>query len=189
MAIDNKLKCNPIFFDKKFTIEIGPNLVLKPIFDEEIEIESKFYLLNSKNEEIKKFIPFAYVDNEEQAFERMSNYITDTILLKTSILYCIRITDGQIPMLPIGYINLESPLSPHGLNEWSINFWLSKHFQGKNIMVTSVYKCLNFLKELEISTIKAIVDIDNNKSISLLNKLDFEVEHNISDKILFTKNL
>jgi RimJ/RimL family protein N-acetyltransferase len=56
-------------------------------------------------------------------------------------------------------------------------------------MVTSVYKCLNFLKELEISKIKAIVDDDNYKSIKLLTKLDFEKEHNVSDKILFTKNL
>lgn len=189
MAIDNKLKCNPIFFEKKFTIEIGPNIVLKPIFEELIEIEAQFYLLNSKNDEVKKYIPFAYVDNEEEAVEKMLNYVRDTILLKTSILYCIRITDGQIPMMPIGYINLESPLSPNGLNEWSINFWLSKHYQGKNIMATSVYKCLNFLKELEISKIKAIVDIDNNKSIHLLNRLNFEVEHISSDKMLFTKDI
>ncbi|ENA1795690.1 hypothetical protein ABF176_002537 [Flavobacterium psychrophilum] len=116
MAIDALLKCNPEIFEKKFTIKVGPNLTLKPIFEESMEMESKFYLLNSKSEEVKKYIPFAYVEDAESALNKVNQFVMDTILLKTSILYCIRITDGKIPMMPIGYINLESPLSPNGLN-------------------------------------------------------------------------
>ncbi|WP_291123024.1 GNAT family N-acetyltransferase, partial [Flavobacterium sp. UBA6046] len=182
MAIDPKLKCNPEIFEKKFSIEVGPNIILKPIFEELVKMESKFYLLNSKNEKVKKYIPFAYVEDEDSALNKINQFIMDTIAFKTSILYCIRITDGQIPMMPIGYINLESPLSPNGLNNWSLNFWLSEHYQNKNIMVASVFNCLNFLKEMGVTTIKAIVDDDNFRSIKLLTKLDFEKEHNVSDK-------
>ncbi|ENA1795691.1 hypothetical protein ABF176_002538 [Flavobacterium psychrophilum] len=56
-------------------------------------------------------------------------------------------------------------------------------------MVASVFNCLNFLKEMDVLTIKAIVDDGNYNSIKLLNKLGFEKEVEASNKILFTKNL
>jgi hypothetical protein len=61
-------------------------------------------------------------------------------------------------MISIGYVCLELPLSPNGLNEWSINFWLSISMQGKNIMMASIYESLKFLKEFDINLVKAIVN-------------------------------
>lgn len=187
--MDNKLKCNHEIFDKKHTIEVGPNIVLKPIFEESLEAEAEFYLRNSNNELIKKYLPFAYVENIQQSKSKLLYFIKETILLKTSLLYCIRITDGQIPMVPIGYVSLESPLSPNGLNEWSINFWLNESMKGKNIMVASVHKSLEFLRDFNVTKVKAIVDKENVKSRNLLNKLNFEIEHIVSDKIIYNINL
>lgn len=187
--MNNRIKCDPKIFDKKYTLQVGPNLVLKPIFEEMIDAEAEFYLRNSKNELVKKYIPFAYVENIEQSKDKLLEYIKDTIMLQTSLLYCIRITDGQIPMIPIGYVSMESPLSPNGLEEWSINFWLSETMTGKNIMVASVNTCLGFLKDFSVSKVKAIVDKENIKSRNLLNKLNFKIEHVVSDKIIYNLNL
>lgn len=187
--MDNKLKCNPKIFEKKYTIDVSSNIVLKPIFEEMIDGEAMFYLRNSNNELIKKYLPFAYVENIEQSKSKLLEFVRDTIILKTSLVYCIRITNGQIPMVPIGYVSFESPLSPNGLNEWSINFWLSESMRGQNIMLASVNKCLEFLKDFSVSKVKAIVDKDNLKSRSLLKKLNFNIDKVFSDKIIYTLNL
>lgn len=186
MSLNVKLKCNPIIFEKKIIINVDEQFVLKPIFENSIELESKFYLKNCSGEKIKKYLPNAYVENEEQAKEKLLEFISNTILFKTSILFCIRTVKEQFP---IGYINLESPLSFNGLGEWSIDFWLAEQMEGRNIMITSIYYCLNSLKEYDISIVKAVVDEDNLKSRSLLEKLDFEIEHIVSEKIIYTKKL
>lgn len=172
MAYDPKLKANSDIFEKIRFIDVQDVFVLSPIKPEILDVEAKLYLVNSKNEGVKNYIPTVYADNENEAKEKLLGFI-DKMLFKASILYCIRLKSEGFP---IGYIHLSSPLTQSGLDTWMVDFWLAESFQKKGIMAASLSHLLMYLESMEVVEVCAVVDPENHSSIGVLEKIGFQFE-------------
>jgi len=138
-----------------------------------IDNEAMFYMVNSSGENVKKHLPLVYADNPEDAKKKLLDFI-DRTLFKQSILYGIR--DKNQPF-PIGYIHIVSPLSPTGLNEWSVDFWMGEIAQGNGHMTDALNSMLEYMRAMQISTVKALVEIENKAAKRVLEKTGFVTQN------------
>lgn len=173
MAYDNKLKVDTEVFEKIRFIPVGDSLILKPIIPEFFEEEAMCYLINSNNVGVKKNIPEAYVENLEQAKKKLLDF-SQRMIFRGSLFYCIRLIEQPFP---IGYIHMNSPLTPTGLDSWTVDFWLGEEVQGNGIMTSSLVYLIDYLQSYGVPEIKALVYPDNVKSIKVLEKANFEFVH------------
>jgi RimJ/RimL family protein N-acetyltransferase len=169
MPYSQQIKANTEIFEKIKFVSVDERYILKPIIPELIDNEAMLYMINSKSEGVKKYLPTVYADNPADAKKKLLEFIQSS-LLRNSILYCIR--DKNQPF-PIGYINIVSALSPTGLNDWSVDFWMGEIAQGKGHMSASLDKLLDYMATMEITTVKALVDKDNIRSIRVLDRVGF----------------
>ena len=175
MHTKEEIKANPAIFENIKIINVADMLTLSPINPKVMvdvtmmNLESRFYLLNSSSSELRNAIPGAYVKNIEEATLQIQKYI-DKMVFYDSLLYTIRLKSNQIP---IGYIILNSPLCRNNLHEWSLDFWISKEYEGKRIMASSLLEVLGHMQDMEIGNVYAMVDDINHRSKSLLEKLGF----------------
>lgn len=151
-------------------IDMGGSII-RGVFENMLETESEIYYLNSKDELVKKFLPEAYVESNDQALNKMYSY-QERRMFKVGILMCIATKDKQIPF---GYILCNSPLAGYPgttkrIDDWTIDFWLSEKARGKGVMTASVYNILSYLKKMEVPRVYAYVDKSNERSIKLLQK-------------------
>jgi RimJ/RimL family protein N-acetyltransferase len=171
MAYNPQIKADSEIFEKIRFISVDERYILKPIMPEIIENEAMFYKINSGDERMKKYLPAYYADDSETSEKHLHDLIQRS-LFRQSILYCIR--DKNQPF-PIGYLNIISPLSPTGLNDWSVDFWMGKIAEGKGHMSASLNKLLDYMATMKIETVKALVDKDNIRSINVLEKVGFQM--------------
>ena len=164
-----EIKANTNIFERLKIIDVADMLTLSPINPGRLETEANFYLINSSNLALKNILPGAYVKDIKEAKKNVMEFI-DRMIAYDSILYCIRLKESNVP---IGYILLNSPLSQNGLNEWSIDFWLNENYRGKKIMASSLMQLLGHMQQMEIKIAYAMVDKDNFKSKSLIEKFGF----------------
>jgi RimJ/RimL family protein N-acetyltransferase len=171
-------------FDKIPTIKIG-QIILRSIYPDQIEIEAKYYHLISCDSLVKKYLPGAYTENEEQALIKINEYIHRT-LSGASVLFCIARTDDK---KPIGYILCNSPiLNFHNSNErvgnWTIDFWLHQGIRGKGIMSVCIMNILDHMQKMQIPKVFAYTDKENIESIRVLQKCNMKiVDETIDDKM------
>ncbi len=170
MAYDKRIKADSEIFEKIRFISVGDEIILKPIIPQLIEEEGILYLFNTNNAGVKKYLPSVYVENKEQAMKKLLEF-DRRMLLKQSLFYSIRFK--QRP-LPIGYIHLNTPLTPTGLESWTVDYWMADAMQGRGIMASSLSQILAYLQEYSVAEVKALVNTDNTKSISTLERVGFK---------------
>ena len=170
MAYDKRIKADSGIFEEIRFIPVGDELILKPIIPQLIQQEAMLYLFNTNNEGVEKYLPSVHANNEEEAVKKLSEF-ENKMLLKQGLLYCIRFKQKQFP---VGYINLNSPLCPTGLDSWTVDFWMAESMQGKGMMTPSLYCLLAHLQERGVPEVKALVSSDNVRSINTLERVGFE---------------
>jgi len=173
MAYNAELKADDIIFEKMMFIKVRDSHVLKPIMADKFDAEVKMFFKNSNTEGVKKYLNSIYVSSEEEAREKLNNFMLKTIY-KASLFYCIRPVELQAP---IGYIHMNSPITESGLNSWSVDFWISDMFAGQNIMTLSLAYMLEYLQNNLVPEVVALVDEDNLASIRVLQKIGFKLDH------------
>ena len=173
MAYDNQLKADTEIFEKIRFIPVGDEIILKPIMSELLDEEAMFYLVNTKTEGVKKYLPSVYAENQEQAKQKLLDFM-QRMLLRGSLFYCIR--DARAPF-PLGYIHINSPLTPTGLDSWTVDFWLGNNSQGNGLMAASLWHLLSYLQKYQVQEVKALVHADNIKSVNVLKKVGFAFLH------------
>lgn len=169
MEYDEKLKIDLKIFSDPVIIDAGDSLILTPIYHTHLDEEAALYLINCKNDELKKFLPLVYPDNVEAAKNILIDFLGRTVY-KLSLLYCIRLKENKFP---VGYINFNTPIAETGLKDWSVDFWLGSSMRGQGIMTASLYYSLLYLKKYRVPSIKALVDKDNLDSVKVLEKVGF----------------
>lgn len=173
MTYDIKLKANKEIFEKNRFIPVGQHVILTPVDINSIEKESMFYLINSQNDAVKTYLPKIYAETPEEAKEKLIDFAVQ-FQFKCSLFYCIKtIKEGY----PIGYIQMNTPLAPMGLECWNVVFWLGKIFQGRGVMTISLYHLLVYLQQFGVLEVKALVHSENIKSIKILENLNFGFVH------------
>jgi RimJ/RimL family protein N-acetyltransferase len=170
MPYSSQIKADTEIFEKIRFVSVDERYVLKPTIPKLIDNEAMFYMINSKSAGVKKYLPLVFADNPEDAKKKLLDFVNRTIF-RQSILYGIR--DKNQPF-PIGYIHIVSPLSPTGLNDWSVDFWMGEIAEDKGHMTASLNSLLNYMETMQIETVKALVDIDNIASIKVLDKVGFQ---------------
>jgi RimJ/RimL family protein N-acetyltransferase len=173
MAFDEQLKIDLDIFKDSAIIESGSSLILSPIYHTILESEREFYVVNSNNDALKKYLPSVYADNSEKAEKILGDFLGRTVF-RQSILFCIR---HKTLKYPVGYINFNTPISSTGLNDWSVDFWLGPSWQGKGIMTVALHHGLLHLKKYKVPSMIAIIDKDNLNSIRVLERIGFRFIH------------
>jgi RimJ/RimL family protein N-acetyltransferase len=179
MAFDEKLKIDLDIFEESAIINVGSSFILTPIYHTILESERAFYLVNSMNEELKKYLPSVHANTKEAAEKILIDFLGRTAF-KQSLLFCIRLKEQKYP---VGYINFNTPISSTELNDWSVDFWLGPSMQGKGIMTLALHHALFHLQKYKVPRIIAVVDKDNLKSIKVLERVGFGlIEEEITGK-------
>jgi len=164
MAYDDKLKVDSDIFKDLVSISVGNSLLLTPIYHSMLDNEATLYLVNSNNENLKKYLPLVHADTKEKAQTILLDFLGRTAF-KQSLLLCIRPKEQKFP---IGYINFNTPIAATGLNSWTVDFWLGPPMQGKGIMSAALVQGLLYLQKYNAPGVKALVDKDNINSINVL---------------------
>lgn len=181
----SKYKTDNRMFDEIPTIKIGP-IMLRSIYPNRVELEAKFYHAISSDPLIKKYLPGAYVENEQEAIIKIEEYIHRT-LSGASVLFCIAKTDNKTP---IGYILCNSPIlnydnSDEKVGDWTIDFWLHKNNRGKGIMTIAIQNILAHMQTMQIPKVFAYTDKSNKESIRVLNRCSMKVVDETIDNKMF----
>jgi RimJ/RimL family protein N-acetyltransferase len=180
-----KYKVDMQIFEGIPTIDMG-GTVLRGIFPNLVETEAKAYLLNSKESLVKKFLPGAYVETEEQALDKLHDYV-QRYLLRASILFCVATKEKQIP---VGYVLCNSPVMTYQnsnriINDWTIDFWLAERARGRGIMIAAAYNALVYLNKMKVPGVYAFTDKENAKSINILIKCGMTLIEETADKKMY----
>lgn len=173
MSYEKTIKGDADLFEKPETIKFKNSLIITPVNANNLKGESLCYLMNSNSSGVKKYLKKVYVQDEDEAYKKLID-LASRHLFKTSLFYCIRTVNNQIP---IGYINLNSPLATDEFDNWTVDFWLGEMNENKNIMLASLGSTLGYLQQKNVQEIYAFVHIDNIKSRKLLGKLGFWIDH------------
>ena len=185
MEYNSQLKVNDEIFDKIKIIDVQNHLVLKPIFagalDEEAQDnEILLYSAICNSPEIKRFLPTVFADNKIAAKKILFDFVAK-MLLKQCLFYVFRFKENS---LPIGYINLNTPISNTGLNDWSLDFWIASFMSGKGLMAASLQALLIHLQTNLVPIVYAQVDMQNVRSIKTLESVGFgKLNESLKDKI------
>jgi len=165
-------KCNKDMFYVIPQIDIGA-AVIRFIRTDIIDAEAEYYVINSQNEGVKKYIPGAYPRNRDHARELLSEDINKFILNRSLFLtIAFKKTDRQQP-IPFGYISCNAPGTYRNFNEWTIDFWLNEKNRGKGIMAIVVDVVLYYLKSKGVSKVCAFTKRDNEAAMRVLQKNHF----------------
>jgi len=132
------------------------------------------YFHISKREEVKQYLPEAYVVSKERAKDKIFEFI-QRMLLNRCLFFCIA---EKATKIPLGYVICHSPLvtyknSNEQIGDWTIDFWLGKDFEGKGIMGKSLIGILTYLQKMEVPFVFAFVEKRNYKSIKVLEQCQF----------------
>ena len=173
MIYDKEIQGNIGLFENPQIIKFKDTIILTPVFQDYLEAESILFLKNSNTEDVKKYLKNVYVENQKDAHKKLLD-LMGRYLFKSSLFYCIRLTNQNIP---IGYIHLNTPLALTGINSWTVDFWMGSEFQQKNIMTASLSQTLSYLQQNNVPEMNALVHIENTKSRKLLEKIGFRIDH------------
>ena len=179
-------KANADIFTKIPVLQLNDSIEIRGINPNFIDTEAKYYLLNSNDELIKKYLPGAYVETIDESKEKINEFI-NRFLLSSSILFCIASKQTHVP---VGYILCHSPLSSfqnsnEKTNEWLIDFWLNKEQRGRGLMYASIYTVCNYLKQMEVPALYAYSDKFNLDSIKALQKSQFIILGETIDRKMY----
>ncbi|WP_010252881.1 GNAT family N-acetyltransferase [Myroides injenensis] len=163
-------------FNLKTTLEVDEQFVLKPIIEEFLNQEAVLYAHNSETSGIKQSLPDFYVSSQQQAKEKLQQFIKETQEQK-SVLYCVRFKDF---LAPIGYIYLERPTNKE--DTWKVKIWINGSMQKKGIMTKAIKSMIPLLKDLSIDKLDATVASDNQLGSKIFEKMGFKLidsEHGV----------
>ena len=184
MAYDNRLKVNPEIFTSTVLINVGGPFTLTPIYHQILKNEAALYVVNSKSDDVKKYLPFVHADTEEKAQKILLDFLGCTAF-KQSLLLCIR-----LQKMPVGYIDFRTPISSKELNDWSVDFWLGEPMRSKGIMAAALSNGLLYLQEYEVPRVVTAVDKNNFISIKVLETVGFAlVGETASNGLLYSVGL
>ena len=149
---------------------IGSNFFLKPLDDLYIADDIITLPILLSTDRIRRFLPsfdFSKKGNSPEEFIHKE-------ILKTrqglGFSFAIRMNVGLI-----GMISLETPALNYnntGFENWTISFCISELFEGKGIMTVALINVFYFLKyELAVDEVYAVTEIDNHRSINIMNKI------------------
>ena len=181
MAYYERILADIEIFEKPMYLDIDEELRLMPMSNPINEKE--IYFANSNSEEVKKYLPGAYVNNVKEAEEQLVQH-ANRFLVKQGMLYNIVLSPNSHAL---GYICLHSPLAATKIGEWSLDFWLHEKYRNRNIMLVSLFRMLKYMQQMQIKRVAAIVDSDNIYSRKLLENLNFGIinEENSHKQILY----
>lgn len=168
-----KIKANSDIFLNTRVLNIGNKLELSLIKHDLLEAEAGCYFINSRSEELRSQIPGAHVKSEEEAKNKLLNYTMEMGSF-VSIFYSIRIKPHGIP---VGYVLLNTPRSMNGLGEWSMDFWIHENYRRRKYVYASIITILDYLQEMNVKLVFAMVEENNKKCINLLEKVGFGFLH------------
>lgn len=163
-------------------IEMG-KVTLRGFILEKINMEAKFYLQNSSDKLVKKYLPKVYVSNENEA-KKVINELIDRFIFKACIPFTIAEKERKFP---IGYVLCNSPLLVYEdtktpMNEWTIDFWINEEIRNYGICSAAVWNVLLFLKRMLVKEVYAFVDKENTASIRVLEKCGMYLHEEVSNK-------
>jgi RimJ/RimL family protein N-acetyltransferase len=179
-------KANADIFTKIPVLHLNDSIEIRGIHPNYIDAEAKYYLLNSNDELIKKYLPGAFVETIDESIEKIYEF-AKRFVLRSSILFCIASKETHVP---VGYILCNSPLSSfqnsnEKINEWLIDFWLNKEQRGRGLMYASIYTVCNYLKQMEVPALYAYSDKINLDSIKVLQKSQFILHGETIDRKMY----
>lgn len=185
MPYYDRIKADLDIFKKMMFLDVSDRLKLYPIRNPETEASD--YLATSGTEDIKRYLPGAYVTNDKEALQKIIENIQRGLLFQ-GVLYNLTVIPENFV---IGHILLHSPLAATNLNEWSIDFWVRKDFRNKGLMTHVVHIILQYMQKLQIKQVAATVDKSNIGSIKLLEKLGFGIlsTDSVNGQILYGVSL
>jgi RimJ/RimL family protein N-acetyltransferase len=169
LAYNNKIQADEELFRILRAIPVNENILLRLIFKSYIDLEAIKYYDISSQPIIKRYIPYAYVSNLEEAKEKVFEFRTRTEV-GGGLFYFISDLKSRIPL---GCLNLASPLTETGLNCWTVDFWIHPQHQGFGIVNQSLSSALKYLKSNSVSIVRALVCKENYKSINVLDNTGF----------------
>lgn len=180
-----KYKTDTDMFEKIPTIKFGP-LMLRSIYPDQIELESKYYHLISSDPLVKKYLPGVYTNDEAEAITKLDEYISRT-LSGASVLFCISNAENK---KPIGYILCNSPImnyhnSDEKMGDWTIDFWLHPANRGKGIMSYAIQQVLAHMQKMQIPRVYAYTEKDNEKSIRVLTNCHMKIIDETADNKMY----
>lgn len=155
-------------------IPLGDALSLVPIDATSLGGMDKIILETlSQTPNIKKYIPQLDFSNPNNSSEK---FFTRLILQTENGLgfsYGLRVNSGLA-----GMIMVETPEYNKltiGFEHWTFSFFSLMGFEQKGLMSASLPRFLHYMKEnIGVKELYAIVDVDNTRSIRLLQKIMFD---------------
>jgi RimJ/RimL family protein N-acetyltransferase len=171
----DELKSNYKIWESIPKIDLG-GTGLRGLIIDKIEIEAKYYLRNSNDELVKKYLPGVFVSNEQESIEKLDDFVK-RFLLRGSILFSLV---DKASNVPAGYVLCHSPRltylgSEEKIGDWSIDFWMLEQARGRGIMTAAVYNVLAYLQEMEVPLVYAFTDKTNLASMRVLEKCNMKI--------------
>lgn len=149
---------------------MGSDLMLAP-YDFQCYMQfpdAKLLPALANTEKIQRFLPYLGFSNEEATKKRLEGYLYKTEH-QLGVTYVIRIKN-----IPIGMVFVNTPLyNKKTINKaiWTIDFFISEHFEHKGIVYNAVLRVLNEMKNaMGAKVVYALVDQDNYDCIRLIGK-------------------
>lgn len=181
----SKYKADNRMFDEIPTINLG-QFMLRSIYPNNLKLEAKFYYKISCDPLVKKYLPGAYVESEEEALIKIEEYVHRT-LSGASVLFCVANSANKFPF---GYILCSSPImnyidSEERIGDWTIDFWMHELNRGKGIMTFAVQNALAHMQSMQIPKVLAFTDKSNEKSMRLLEKCSMKIIGETSDDKMY----
>lgn len=170
-----ELKSNYKIWESIPKIDLG-GTGLRGLKLDKIEIEAKYYLRNSNDQLVKKYLPGVFVNNESESLAKLNDFIK-RFILRGSILFSLVSKENNIP---VGYVLCHSPRltyldSEEKIGNWSLDFWILEKARGRGIMTAAVYNVLAYLQKMEVPIVYAFTDKSNLASIKVLEKCNMKI--------------
>ncbi|MDR2955804.1 MAG: GNAT family N-acetyltransferase [Prevotella sp.] len=145
-------------------IQVSDDIVLYPLSVD--DIFKIFNTLNSEREYLREWLPFVDSTHEEEDTASFVNHVLQTEDQQFTIYYKDEF---------VGLVGFKDTDTTNKKTE--IGYWLSQYVQGKEIMIQSVQKLVDYaFNEMDINRIQIKVAVDNNKSKRIPEKLGFQFE-------------
>lgn len=154
------------------TIPLGGRFFLKLLDPSKLDLESSMYWANSNSEEVKRFLPGAYVSNAKQAKEILKERM-DAIAFGFEIGYRICLNSGTIGYIIIGTGKMNTNRTQGAFSGFTIDFWVGEIVRGQNIATAALSNAIKFLFDSGLDEVYALTDPDNTASHRVLEKCDF----------------
>lgn len=166
-------------------MSMGGGLMVAPYdamwYFECMDDDTKFIPLIANSEAIHRYLPGLKFNEQDSTKKTLEGF-----LLRTEkglgFTYFIRMNN-----VPIGMINVDSPLYnsiPNilNLNIWTLDFFIAEPFEHKGIMHGALLRVLNQLKGMGIHNVYCVIDASNISCLNLLSNDLFEEVDNSAFK-------